>query len=242
MKQKFFFLSLFLVALGMNAQFTMEDHDGNLISDGQELVFGGYLPADPSASYEFYVNNTSTTDPIRMKAEFVSAINADGSLFEICFGLCYTGITIGQQFPPNANYVEVLPGEQTLEGNHLANAESGNGTDPVEYVFRFFQIDTNGDEIGDDLTITYKYDPLLGLNDVNQLNVELFNSSSNELTIEVVEEMVMNVYNLQGKLVRSEKLNIGRQQINMSNLSAQMYILHFENNRGVSHTEKVVIN
>lgn len=242
MKQKFFFLSLFLVALGMNAQFTMEDHDGNLITDGQVLVFGGYLPADPSASYEIYVSNPSATDPIRMKAEFVSAVNADGSLFEICFGLCYTGITIGQFFPPNANYVEVLPGEQTPEGNHLANAEAGDGTNPVEYVFRFFQIDTDGNEIGDDLTLTYKYDPLLGLNDVNQLEVNVFNSSSNQLTVEVVEEMNMKVYNLQGKLVKSEKLNSGSQQINMSNLSAQMYILHFENNRGVSHTEKVVVN
>lgn len=242
MKQKFFFLSLFLVSLCVSAQFTMEDHDGNLITDGQVLVFGGYLPTDPSASYEIYVNNTSTTDPIRMKAEFVSAINADGSLFEICFGLCYTDITIGQHFPPNANYLEVLPGEQTPEGNHLANGEAGNGVDPVEYVFRFYQIDTNGDEIGNDLTLTYKYDPLLGLNDVNLLDVNVFNSSSNELTVEVAEEMVMKVYNLQGKLVKSEQLNIGTQQINMSNLSTQMYILHFENKSGVSHTEKVVVN
>ena len=242
MKQKFFFLSLFLVALGMNAQFTMEDHDGNQITDGQVLVFGGFLPDDPNASYEIYVNNTSTTEAIRMKAEFVSAINADGSLFEICFGLCYTGIEIGQTFPPNANFVEVLPGEQTPEGNHLANAEAGNGVDPVEYVFRFYEIDTDGNEIGDDLTVTYKYDPLLGLNDANQLDVNVFNSSSNQLTVEVAEEMNMKVYNLQGRIVKSEQLNIGRQEINMSNLSAQMYILHFENNRGVSHTEKVVVN
>ena len=242
MKQKFFFLSLFFAALSMNAQFTMEDHDGSLITDGQVLIFGGFLPDDPSASYEIYVNNPSTTEAIRMKAEFVSAINADGSLFEICFGLCYTGITIGQTFPPNANFIEVLPGEQTPEGNHLANAEAGDGVNPVEYVFRFYQVDVNGDETGDDLTLTYKYDPLLGVND-NELNVNVFlNSRTNQVTIEVAEELEMKVYNLQGRLMKSEKLNVGRQQINMSDLSAQMYILHFTNNSGLSHTEKVVVN
>ena len=243
MKQKFFFLSLFLVSLGMNAQFTMEGYDGSPIIDGQVLLFGGYLPDDQSASYGIYVNNPSTTDAIRMKAEFVSAVNADGSLFEICFGLCYTGVAVGQIFPPNANFVEVLPGEQSLEGNHLANADPGDGVNPVEYVFRFFQIDENGDEIGEDLSMTYKYDPFLGLNDVNQLNVAVFsNSRSKVVTVQTVEELTMKVYNLQGRLIKTERLNVGRQDINMSELSSQMYVLYFENNRGVSQVEKVVIN
>ncbi len=244
MKQKILFLSLFLVSLCVNAQFTMEDHDGNMITDGEVVTFGVYsTPGNTIGSYDIYVNNPSTTDAIRMKAEFVSAINADGSAFEICFGLCYTGIEIGDIFPPNANFVGIDPLGQSLEGNHLDNFEPGNGSDPVEYVFRFFQIDENGDETGEELTMTYKYDPLLGLNDVNQLNVAVFSNSRSKLvTVQTVEELTMRVYNLQGRLIKTEKLNIGRQDISMSELSSQIYVLHFENNRGVSQVEKVVIN
>jgi len=242
MKQKLLFLSLFFAALAMNAQYTVEDHDGNFITDGQVLEFGGLVPIDPNASYEFFVTNTSSGD-IRMKIEFVSALNADGSLFELCFGLCYTGIEIGQSYPPNADYVGLAPGEQTLEGNHMANADPGNGTDILDYVFRFYQIDNNGDEIGEDLTVTYRYNPTLGLGDVNQLNVGVFsNPNSKVFTVEVEEDMVMKVYDLQGRLMKSERINIGRQQINMSDLSTQMYVLYFENNRGVSHTEKIIVN
>ncbi len=241
MKQKLLFFSLLLLTLTVNAQFTVEDHDGNLISDNQVLQFNTVAP-DPAAIYDFYVNNTSGTDPIRMKIEFVSAVNADGSLMELCFGLCYTGITIGSSYPPNADYVEIAPGGQTLPGNHMANADPGNGTDVLEYVFRYYQIDMAGNEIGDDLTVTYQYDPLLSVNDFDSLKVNVFATSiTNELVLTVEEELNLEVYNLQGKKVKSQRLDVGQQSIDMSDLSSQMYLLHFVNDRGVSQTTKIVV-
>ena len=240
MKLKLLFLSMLLVALSMNAQYTVEDHDGNLLSDGQEIFFNTVAP-DPGAIYDFYVNNTSTTDNIRMKIEFVSAVNADGSMMELCFGLCYTGITLGQSYPPNADYVEIAPGAQTPPGNHMANADSGNGTDVLEYVFRFYQIDMAGNEIGDALTVTYVYDPLLGIND-NNLSVSIFATSINdELNVTVDQDLDLTIYDLQGRIVKRQKLNSGQQSINMSDVSSQMYFAHFVNGHGVSQTTKIVV-
>ena len=241
MKQKLLFLGILLVSFSMNAQYTVEDSDGNMILDGGVVTYNQVTY--PEGSLDFFVNNTSGSETIRMKIEFVSAVNADGSLMELCFGLCYTGIVIGESYPPNADYVEILPGEQTLPGNHMYNADPGNGTDVLEYVFRFYQIDTGGNEIGEDLTMTYRYDPLLSVADVNGLDVNVFsNSTSNEVTVEAQEELNLVIYDLQGRIVRNQKVNMGRSVINMSNLSSQMYVLHFENNRGISHTTKVVVN
>jgi hypothetical protein len=239
MKLNLLFLSALFVTLSMNAQYTVEDENGNAVADGTIITYGTLTY--PEASFDFYVNNTSATEAIRMKIEFVSAVNADGSSMELCFGLCYTGITIGQSYPPNAEFVEILPGGQTLPGNHMYNADPGNGTDILTYTFRFYQIDMAGNEIGDPLTVVYEYNPLLGVNS-NELNVNLFSTSiTDELVLTVDEELDLMVYDLQGRVVKSQKLEIGTQQVNMSDLSSQVYLMHFQNNRGVSYTAKVVV-
>jgi hypothetical protein len=123
----------------------------------------------------------------------------------------------------------------------MANADPGNGTDVLDYVFRFYQIDMSGNEIGESLSVTYRYDPLLSVND-NNLNVNIFATSiSDELNVTVDEELNLTIYNLQGKIVKSQRLNIGQQSINVSDLSSQMYIAHFDNGRGLSQTTKIVV-
>ena len=239
MKLNLLFLSALFVTLSINAQFTVEDDNGNAVVDGTVVTYG--VLTYPEASFDFYVNNTSATEAIRMKIEFVSAVNADGSSMELCFGLCYTGITIGQSYPPNAEFVEILPGGQTLAGNHMYNADPGNGTDILTYTFRFYQIDMAGNEIGDPLIVVYEYNPLLGVNS-NELNVNLFSTSiTDELVLTVEEELDLMVYDLQGRIVKRQKLEIGAHQINMSDLSSQVYLMHFQNNRGISYTAKVVV-
>lgn len=240
MKQKLLLLSVLFVAFSMNAQYTVEDSNGDPVLDGHIVTYGTLTY--PEASWDFYVNNVSTTDAIRMKIEFVSAINADGSQMELCFGLCYTGIVIGNSYPPNADYVGIAPGGQTLPGNHMFNSDPGNGTDMVIYTFRYYQIDNAGNEIGDDLTVIYRYDPTLGVAD-NNVDVNLFATSiTDELVVNVQEDVNLTIYDLQGRVVKTQALEIGQQYIDLSHLSAQMYLAHFENNRGVSQTTKFVVN
>ncbi len=240
MKKKLLFIMMFILTIGMSAQFTLEDAEGNLIDDGTVLTFN--VITYPEASWDFYVNNISTTDNIRMKILFESAINADGSLMELCFGLCYTGISVGQILPPGNDYVEILPGEQTPSGNHIFNSDPGNGTDIIEYVFRYYQIDTSGNEIGDPLTVTYRYDPLLGAEDFNNLNAVIVSTViNNEMTINTDEELNVSVYNLLGQKVKEQNIGIGRQVIDMLGLSSQVYLVQLNNNFGNSKTIKIIV-
>ena len=241
MKKNLLLFSFLLIGIfTMNAQFTVEDSEGNPINDGDVVAYN--VITYPEASLDFFVNNTSTND-IYTKIEFVSAVNADGSMMELCYGLCYTGITIGNSYPPNNEYVEIPPGGQTGFGNHLYNSDPGNGTDVLEYVFRFYQVDQAGTtEIGDDLTMTYRYDPLLGIDDLNEINVDLYSSVINDLMIiDTVEDLDLKVIDLQGRIVKIQKLSAGHQEINMSDLRSQIYIVQFTNKDGNSKTEKIVV-
>ena len=175
-----------------------------------------------------------------MKILFESAVNANGSLMEICFGLCYNNITIGQVFPPGNNTIDIEPGENTGEGNHLYNTY--DGTDIVEYVFKFYQVDAGGSEIGEPLRVTYRYDPTLGAEDFNKLDVSIASTViSNEMIVTVQEEVQMNIYDLLGRKVKSQNLSVGQQVINMADLSTQAYIVQFNTVSGKTSTSKIIV-
>jgi hypothetical protein len=239
MKRNLLFLSTLFVALSVHAQYTVEDINGNDVLDGHVVTYGTLTY--PEASFDFFVNNASATETINMKIEFESAVGADGSNMELCFGECYTGITLGASYPTNPVQVSIAPGGQTLPGNHFYNADPGNGTDVITYSFRFYQIDSNGDQVGDSLNVIYTYDPLLSVNS-NELNVQLFSTSiTDQLVLTVDQELELTMYDLQGRVVKKQSLEIGTQALNMFDLSPQVYMLHFRNNQGVSHTTKVVV-
>ena len=237
MKKNLLLLSMFIVGMTMNAQFILKDHDGNVIQDGHVVEYGvaGY----PDGSWDYYVSNPSNTEEIRMKALFESAVNTNGANMEICFDLCYTGIVVGQMFPAGSSTVNIAPGAETGEGNHLLNTYTGS--DVLEYVFKFYQVDVSGNEIGDSVHVTYIYNPLLGVDDVTQLDVSVASIITNEMAVKTVEELEMVVYNLQGKIVKNQRLSVGQQTVDMSGLSSQIYIVKFNNSEGATKTVKVVV-
>jgi hypothetical protein len=242
MKKNLLLLSILFVGIfSMNAQFTVEDDQGNPIEDGDVVTFN--VTTYPEASLDFFVNNTSATDDIYTKIEFVSAVNADGSMMELCYGLCYTGITIGNSYPPNNEYVEIAPGGQTGPGNHFYNSDPGNGTDIIEYVFRFYQVDQSGmNEIGDELTMTYRYDPLLGIDDVEEINLEIASTLiTDKLVVETIEDLELKVIDLQGRIVKQQRLNAGHQEIAMNDLRSQIYLVQFTNVEGQTRIKKIVV-
>lgn len=239
MKKILLLACLLMVSITMNAQFTVEDDNGDPVVEGDMVVYG--TTTYPEASFDYFVNNTSTTDDINMRIEFVSAVNADGSMMELCFGECYTSIVIGESYPVGLDVV-VPPGGQTGLGNHFYNADPGNGTDMLDYVFRFFQVDSAGNEIGTSLTMSYRYDPSLGVDDVNQLDFSIDATVvNNELRVNTNEILDITIYDLQGRAVQHQSLHMGQQTINVSHLSSQLYIVQFTNDYGVSESVKIVV-
>ena len=160
---------------------------------------------------------------------------------EVCFGLCYTSVNIGQAYPSSPVIIE--PGQhQATSGDHFLNRDPGNGSDVITYEFRFFQLDGTGHEIGNSLTMYYQYDPLLAVEDHNPLDFTLDNTVSNGvLKVENGEPLQMALYDLQGKLVKNIDLAVGHNQIQVSDLAAQLYVVRFTNELGQAQTKKIIV-
>jgi hypothetical protein len=236
MKKSLLLIAVIFAVFTMNAQYLIKGDDGNQFTD--EMVFEFSEIGDPDGSLNFFVTNTELED-IHMRIQFVSAVNTDGSGFQMCFNLCYDDIDVGDSVPQVPNKVTIAAGETTGFGNHFLKYEEG--TEIEDYNFRFHQTDSEGNDIGNNLNITYRYNPILGVEDVNELGISIASTVIlNDMQVTAVEELNMEIYSLQGKLVNSQKLNIGQQLINMSNLSSQMYIVKFSNDEGASKTIKVV--
>lgn len=220
------------------AQFSVETHDGDPILDGSTWTFGIYGLG--IAELPFWVNNESATEEIYTKIEFVSAVNGDGSGVQLCFGLCYVDLVFGASYPPGNEVVTIQPGEnQGFPGDHIANFVDGGGN-PIEYVFRFYQVDANGDPVGEDLTMTYRYDPNLGMGENGPQVSVLQNLVNTQLILRAHERMVLDLFDLQGKKVGQYNVSQGDQSIDLTHLSAAMYMAVLQNDSGAQKTFKII--
>jgi len=237
MKRNLFLLFAFATSL-VSAQFSLETTDGDPITEGQ-VVTVGTLTAD--AELKFYVYNESATDEIYMKVVLESAVNYDGTDFQICFGLCYDPVILGFPYPPGSEVVTIQPGEhQTSEGDKIWNYNDGGGN-PIDYVIRFYQVDGNGDETGDQLTFTYRYDPNLSVGDNNSVKAQLASTViKDQLVIQASEATRLQVYDIQGRMVLAKELTAGINTVSVASLPSQMYLVQLTNSRGANQIEKIV--
>ncbi|MFT7072353.1 T9SS type A sorting domain-containing protein [Patiriisocius sp. Uisw_017] len=238
MKLNYLFFGLLLSAISLQAQFTFVDGNGTIYEDGDVYATNSVVFADSSLKY-FITNPNAET--IYLKAELVSA-TVDGSDGEICFGLCYTVIAVGQTYPFNGS-IELLAGATTPDGNHIFHG--GPNVDaslPADYVFRFYQTDMAGTTaIGPELSITYRYDPTLGLEEASLFEYAITSTVIRE-TLEITsqENLQIAIYDLQGRLVKNEMILAGTQQISMGDLATQAYIVQLTNENKVSQTTRVI--
>lgn len=235
MKRNLFLLFAFATALA-SAQFNVETHGGDQIVDGQVIAFGTL-----NAELGYYVNNESTTDEIYMRIEFVSAVNYNGVDMQLCFGLCYDPIIEGQFYPQGGGVITIQPGEnQNTDGDKFLNYNDGGGN-LIDYNFRFFQVDGGGNEIGDDLSFTYRYDPNLSIADQNLVNAKIASTDVRDvLVVEALEATQLRIFDIQGRLVVSVQLNAGNNTVNVAHLPSQMYLVEMSNDRGANQVTKIV--
>jgi hypothetical protein len=245
MKIKLLLLSVFGAVAIANAQYTVTDDNGNVLQDGDVVEFGTL--EQPEADYNFFVTNNNPTDEIYSRIEYLSQTNATNTDFaELCYGFqCYYGIELGSTTPPMHVEPMLIPvGHTTGLGNHLYSNDPGNGQGNVDFVFAFRQYEDAAGTIltGESLTFTYRYNPALSVNNVSKVNSSLVSTVvTDQLTMDVNEPVQVQVYDMQGKLVRQANFETGRQVMDVSNLSAQQYIVQFTNDGGAKKTSKVIV-
>ena len=250
MKIKIFLYSiLFFCSLLLNSQneyaFVIESEDGGVLENNQVLEFNSVQY--PNASYIFFVRNL-TSESINVRAEVLSVSGTDGSLMEFCFGECYFGVDLNTPYPLNS-FVIIEPGEtQTSVGDHFFNQDPGDGTNPVSFQFRFYMVDSEGNEVMSipelmtDYFITYQYQAQsFNLDENFSENIQLY-LSQKILSISTTLEYTFSLFDISGKKIITAKLNEGINSIDVSNIADGIYILKFNDDLNRSDYRKILLN
>ena len=242
------FIALFLTNIFVYSQvvyaFSLETTDGVVINDNEVLEFSEITY--PDASFDFYVRN-DTSEAINVKIEVVSFSGTDGSSMELCFGECYVGITLNQSYPSNS-FVTIAPNEtQSSSGDHFFNQDPGDGSTPVEYTFRFYMVDGDGNEVVSipelftELSVGYYYSATLDIDDFDQINATLSHSNG-VLKIHSEKQYQLNIYDIRGSLIIEKNIEIGDNYINSSIIPNHLYLLNFREENGTSIFKKIILN
>ncbi len=244
----FIFLILFSVNSFSQIEYaiTLEDLEGNSFSDNDILQFDTVEYPDASFTYKIR-NNTSETIKVRVEVESFSG--TDGSMMELCFGECYFGVSLGQSYPINQAqpYVYIAANStQIADGDHFFNSDPGNGDVPVEYSFRFYMCDENGDELVSqaelqtDFFINYYYSTSLGLNNLDDLKL-VYYILNDKLFINSESNLSLKIYDLAGKIISENLILVGDNLIDIINLSKKQIILSFESEGSQITSKKILI-
>ena len=244
----FLFIALVLTNMFVSSQneyaFSLETTDGVVIEDNEILEFSEITY--PDASLGFYVRNDSSED-INVKVEVTSMSGTDGSLMELCFGECYNGISANQSYPSNS-FVTIAPNDtQVSSGDHFFNQDPGDGSTPVEYTFRFYMVDGDGNEMASipelftELSVGYYYSSTLSVDDFDQINATLTHSNG-VLKIHSEKQYQLNIYDIRGSLIIEKDIQIGDNYINSSIIPNHMYFLNFIQENGTSIFKKIILN
>ncbi len=241
--KKIIVLGVFLVSQLVVSQIS-------LTTGGQPLVDGAVIAKTelgyPAAETMFRVRNNGTaTTNVWIECE--DLINNSGNNFQLCFGIeCLPEVSEGTIYPTTGS-VTLAPNASNGAFDHFLNDNPGNGSFPVDFVFRFFQTNQatqGGAEVGNSITVTYRYDPNLTVDELNQLETSgvIVKSTliENELILDVLKNTSMSVYDLNGKVVYSSELNYGIQTIDFSNISSGVYVINFTSSEGNSSTKKII--
>lgn len=231
MKIKLILFFAILCGFLSTAQISVSRVGGGLINDGDIVSFSSNTY--PSASLEFHVSNASST-PTKVKIRVMSITNADGSMMELCFGIvCLSSVHEGSAYPSTPVTIPANSTENNF--NHFFSSDPGDGTNyPIDYVFKFYQVDDSGIEIGNAITFTYRYTGgTLNTNSFEALSAKGLNLKStlinNQIEYSASSNGTIELYDLSGKIIQSTYVNSGDGAIGAENLSNGLYILSFTN-------------
>jgi hypothetical protein len=246
--KKIVFLVACLTSSLAFSQMTMKKLDGTPINNGDVFTYSvvgnaSEVTSSDPAYLGLKIYNSSASN-INVKMKVMSMTNATGSNLQFCIDpICVGTISVGSSYPSSSPSVIPANG-QNGNFDHFVNGYAGNGTAPVEYVLKFYMVNSFGAEIGSSITITYKYDPNLSntaFNDLKSNGIMLKSTLVDaQIEFETTAGGKAEVYDVNGKAVTNAVYTAGSNSIDVSNLNASVYILSFTTDEGKKASLRVI--
>jgi len=242
MKKITFYSFLFTFSLNqLNAQFTVTKIDGTPFVNDEIIEFTTH--SNSNAELKFVVYNTSNQN-LDFRIRCTNLVNNSGTNFQLCWGFeCIPDVAQNGTYPGFQNIINA--GANTMGLNDsFKNFNPGDGTNyPMDFSFRFFTRDLEGNIFGSNFNLTYRYQGPLSIEQKDKLSimgVKVLNTSvNNYIGLEIDKPVNYNLINLQGQIILSGLL-YENTKIDMSYFQSSFYILNFSNTEGLSDSIKIL--
>lgn len=235
--KKLFLLSTFLTCSLAMAQMEVRKTDGTIINDGAIFKYNTFDTANDELI--FTVANTSSTQSIKVKVLCETLTNTTGDDFQFCFaGNCLPFVRQGASYPPNGFVINA--NSNTGDTDNFWNKSDSDS--PKTFLFKFFQVDSFGVEIGSPVRITYLYDKTLAVsNTATKSDILVKNTVVKDfMEVESKTNGNITIFDFNGKLVSSQELKSGINKINVQKLSTGVYIVNAISAEGKTFTSKII--
>lgn len=233
------FLSIFIFS-NTNAQFTVNKIDGTPFTNNQVIEFTTH--SSTASELKFTVQNNST-DNLDFRIRCTSLVNNNGSNFQLCWGgECISSVALNGIYPGFQNVINA--GANTIGFNdNFKNFNPGDGTNyPMDFSFRIFTRDLNGNTVGSSFNITYRYQGPLSIEHKDKLNamgVKVLNNVANQfIGLEITKPVQYEIVNLQGQIIATKNI-AENTNIDVSSYQTGLYFLNFKNQEGLSDAVKI---
>jgi hypothetical protein len=218
--------------------------NGEPISNGETFTFNTIQPQSAS-ELKIVVTNVSG-QPINLKLRMDNIENnSSGEPLQFCFGgFCFTNVNEGGMVPPNLTGLTLQPGANNGDADHFWNAGPGDTAGPVSYQMSIVRLDAAGVVQETLISFNYIYQPTMGVDDLTSLQSAGITISNtiikDQLTVTATQQTTMEVYSLNGKLLETASIAEGSQSVDLSALSAAVYIAKFTNKENQSSAIRIV--
>jgi hypothetical protein len=224
----------------INAQFSVNRIDGTPFTNNEVIEFTTH--SSSTAELKFTVQNNSN-DNLDFRIRCTSLVNNNGTNFQLCWGgECIPSVTLNGIYPDFQNIINA--GANTVGFNDsFKNYNAGDGTNyPMDYSFRIFTRDLNGNTVGSSFNLTYRYQGPLSIEQIDQLSlmgIKVLNTSvKNFIGLEITKPVQYSIINLQGQTIRNGEL-YNNTNIDLSIFQTGLYFINFKNQEGLTDTIKI---
>lgn len=244
----FFAIFALTTVNAQNQDYVISDLDGNAYENNSVHTFNQHgTVSDPieEAKLHLLISNESSDD-IYIRAEIIEMVNTDGQEAQFCIGgpsgNCFTPISTGNFYPSNDGGIMYANSNWGMF-DYILNLDSTNLS---EYKFRFVQTDGAGNEIENTnffLTYIYDEDATLGLNNIESISIaEVYPTVAKGFTqVNLKEAAKVQIFNMEGKVVQTTKLNSGTSQLSLAGLTPGVYIVSFSGESGMTTQTRVIV-
>jgi hypothetical protein len=240
MKKLLLLFSSFFIITQVNAQFAVNKIDGTPLTNNEIINFTTH--SSSSAELKFTVHNNSS-DNLDFRIRCTGLSNNNGSNFQLCWGgECISGVAINSIYPGYQNIIN--SGANTVGFNdNFKNFNPGDGANyPMDFSFRFFTRDLNGNTVGTSFNLTYRYQGPLSIEQKDKLSamgVKVLNTIVNQfIGLEITKPVQYEIINLQGQIISTKNISENT-TIDLSSFQTGLYFLNFKNEDGLVDTVKI---